>query len=145
MQLSQVKTPVWFWILAVIAVLWNAMGAWDYVATQFRFEPYLSEFTEEQLAFFFGFPVWYQAVWAIAVWSAFSASILMLLRRKLSAQLFLISIISFIVSAIYIYGFTNGLEIMGGPGPLIFSAVIFLSLLGFFWLARWAGQKGILR
>jgi len=53
---SHVKTPIWFWILAVIAVLWNAMGAWDYSATQLRLEWYLSGFTEEQLAYFYGFP-----------------------------------------------------------------------------------------
>lgn len=145
MQLSQPKTPVWYWILAVIAVLWNAIGAFDYAATKLRLDFYMSAFTPEQLEFFYGFPAWYSAVWAIAVWTAFIGSLMLVFRMKLAALTFLISIVSFIVSAIYIYGFTNGLEIMGGFGALIFSGVIFVSLLVFFWLARWASLRGILK
>lgn len=59
--------------------------------------------------------------------------------------MFLISLISFVIGAIYSYGFTNAMEIMGGIGPVIFSAVIFLSILGYFWLARTASANGILR
>lgn len=33
MTASQAKTPVWYWILAVIGLLWFAMGAFDYAAT----------------------------------------------------------------------------------------------------------------
>jgi len=141
---TQVKTPVWFWILAVIAVLWNAMGAWDYSATQLRLEWYLSGFTEEQLAYFFGFPAWYEALWATAVWTAFLGSIALLLRRKFASILFLVSIICFIASAIYSFGFTPAIEMMG-IGGAIFSAIIFLSLLGFFWMARWASSAGIMK
>jgi hypothetical protein len=30
------KTPLHLWIVAVLALLWNAVGAFDYVATQLR-------------------------------------------------------------------------------------------------------------
>lgn len=145
MQLSQPKTPVWFWILGVVGLLWFAMGAFDYAATQLRLDFYMSSFTEEQLTYFYGFPAWYKATWAISVWGCFVGAILMLMRNKLASLAFFISLISFIIGAIYSFGFTNGMEIMGGLGALIFSIVIFLSILLFFWVARWASQKGILR
>ena len=34
------------------------LGAFDYLATQLQFEPYMSQFTEEQLSYFYGFPAW---------------------------------------------------------------------------------------
>lgn len=105
----------------------------------------MSNFTEEQLAYFYGFPSWYVATWAISVWGSFIGAILLLLRMKLASLLFLVSLISFIVGAIYSFGFTNGVEIMGGFGAVIFSAVIFVSILAYFWLARWASQRGILK
>ncbi|WP_109259264.1 hypothetical protein [Hyphobacterium indicum] len=139
------KAPIWFWILAVIGLLWFAMGAFDYSATQLRLDFYMSAFTEEQLAYFYGFPAWYVATWAISVWGAVAGAVLLLMRKKAASLMFLISLISFVIGAIYSYGFTNAMEIMGGIGPVIFSAVIFLSILGYFWLARTASANGILR
>jgi len=142
---THAKTPVWFWILSVIGLLWFAMGAFDYSATQYRFDFYIAEYTEEQLAYFYGFPAWYVAIWAISVWGAVAGAVLLLMRKKASSLMFLISLISFIIAAIYSYGFTNAMEMMGGIGTVIFSAVIFLSILGYFWLARSASASGILR
>ncbi|WP_420434591.1 hypothetical protein [Hyphobacterium sp.] len=145
MTFSQAKTPVWFWILGVIGVLWFAMGAFDYAATQLRLDFYMSNFNDEQLALFYGFPAWYVATWAISVWGSFIGAILLLMRMKLASLLFLVSLISFIIGAIYSYAFTNAMELMGGLPAIIFSVVIFLSVLGYFWLARWASQRGILK
>ena len=52
------RTPVHLWIVGVLALLWNLMGAFDYLATQLQLESYMSQFTEEQLAYFYGFPSW---------------------------------------------------------------------------------------
>jgi len=145
MSKTRAKTPVWYWILAVIGLMWFAMGAFDYIATQYRFDFYIAEYTEEQLAYFYGFPAWYVAIWAISVWGAVAGAVLLLMRKKASSLMFLISLISFVIGAIYSYGFTNAMEMMGGIGTVIFSAVIFLSILGYFWLARSASASGILR
>lgn len=138
------KTPVWYWILAVIGLLWFAMGAFDYIATQYRFDFYIAERTEEQLAYFYGFPAWYVAIWALSVFTAFIGALLLLLRNKLASLFFFISLISYIIASIYSFGFTHAAAIMG-MGGVIFSAVIFLSIFGFFWLARTASAKGILK
>lgn len=144
MSAMRTKTPVWYWILAVIGLLWFAMGAFDYTATQYRFDFYLAGFTEEQLAYFYSFPSWHVAVWAIAVFGSFIGAILLLMRNKLASLFFFISLISYIVSAVYLFGFTEAVAMMG-MGSVIFSAVIFLSILGYFWLARTTSAKGILK
>ncbi len=43
------KLPVHLWIVGTLAVLWNAAGAFDYSATQFRMDSYMSQFTPAQL------------------------------------------------------------------------------------------------
>lgn len=144
MSEMRAKTPVWFWIVSVIGLFWFAMGAFDYTATQYRLDFYLAGFTEEQLAYFYSFPSWHIAVWAISVFGSFIGVILLLMRNKLASLFFLISLISYIISAIYLFGFTEAVAMMG-IGSVIFSAVIFLSILGYFWLARWASTRGILR
>ncbi|NNJ77956.1 MAG: hypothetical protein HKP19_01735, partial [Xanthomonadales bacterium] len=69
MQEHLVKTPFHLWLIGILAVLWNAIGAFDYTATQMQMDFYMSQFSEEQLAYFYGFPAWVDAAWAIAVWS----------------------------------------------------------------------------
>ena len=144
MSVETRKTPIWFWILAVIGLLWFGMGAFDYIATQYRLDWYMAEYTEDQLAYYYGFPAWYVATWAISVFGSFIGAILLLMRKKLSSVAFLISLFSFVVGAIYSYGFSAALEMMGAFGA-IFSVVIFLSILGYFWLARSASSRGILK
>lgn len=39
------KVPVHLWIVGGLALLWNAVGAFDYLATQLQFEPYMSGFS----------------------------------------------------------------------------------------------------
>lgn len=139
------KTPVWFWIVGVVALIWNSFGAVDYTLTQIGNEAYLAAFTEEQLAFYLGFPAWYEAVWAIAVWSAVVASIALLIRSKYAAPVFLVSLAFFLVSAAYLFGFTAAFDLMGGIGGVIFSVVIFASLVAFWRVADWGVKAGILR
>lgn len=139
------KTPVWFWIVGVVALIWNSFGAVDYILTQTGNEAYLAAFTEEQLAFYLGFPLWYEAVWAIAVWTAVLGSLALLIRSKYAAPVFLVSLVFFLVSAAYLFGFTAAYDLMGGIGGVIFSLVIFASLVAFWRVADWGVKAGILR
>ncbi|MBD3221926.1 hypothetical protein GF314_11860 [bacterium] len=123
---SRARTPIHLWIVGVVALLWNAMGAYDYLMTQTRNEAYMSRFTPEQLEFFYGFPAWVDGAWAIAVWGAVLGSILLLMRSRWAGLAFVVSLVAMILTTIHNYGIGDGLEVMDGAGPLIFSAVIFL-------------------
>lgn len=135
------KTPVWFYLIAAVAVLWNGMGAFDYVMTQYRVEAYMGGFTQEQLEYFYGFPAWHVAVWAMAVWSAVAASLLLFARSRLAGPAFLVSTVFYVISAVYLYGFTRATDMMGSSGA-VFSVVIFVSLVGLWWFSRFCARKG---
>ena len=119
------KTPVHLWIVGILALLWNAMGAFDYLATQLELDFYMSTFSEEQLSYFYGFPAWAVSGWAIAVWSALAGSIGLVLRKKWSLYAFVVAIAGMIVSSIYTIGMTNGFEIMG-PSSIYMTVVIWV-------------------
>ncbi|MFP4518974.1 MAG: hypothetical protein ACLFQ5_05920 [Oceanicaulis sp.] len=138
------NAPIWFYAVALIAGLWNAMGALDYTMTKLEVEAYLASMSEAQSAYFTSFPVWYTAVWAIAVWSALAASVLLLLKQKLAAPLFLVSTAFFLISAAYLYGFTAAADMMGAGGAA-FSAVIFASLVFLWWFSRFSETRSWLR
>jgi hypothetical protein len=144
MNETTAKVPRHLWIVGTLALLWNAVGAFDYSATQLRIESYMSQFTPEQLAYFYGFPAWAVAAWAIAVWSSLLGSLSLLLRKAWAVWLFGIAIAGMIITTIYNFVLTDGMAVMGAGGA-VFTAVIWLIALLLFFYARAMAQRGVLR
>jgi len=71
MNETHAAAPKHLRIVGILAVLWNAMGAFDYSATQLRLESYMSQFTTQQLEYFYALPAWTVAAWAIALFLFF--------------------------------------------------------------------------
>jgi hypothetical protein len=136
-------TPKHLWIIAVIALLWNAMGCFDYLMTQTENEQYMAQFTQEQLDFFYGFPMWFEVFWALAVWGSLAGSILLLLRNKLAMPVYTVSFVSMVITSVYSYGFSNGAELMGAMG-LVFSLLIFVIALFLVLYSRAMAARGVL-
>jgi len=126
---SRAPTPWHLWVIGVLTLLWNAGGAFDYLATQLGIESYMAAFTAEQLAYFYGFPSWAVAFWALGVWSAVAGSLALLFRSRWAAPLFLMSLISMVVTSVYNFGLSNGAEIMGDGGVVFSVAIAVISLL----------------
>lgn len=138
------KAPWHLWVVGIVGLLWSAMGAMDYVMTQTQNEEYMAAFTAEQLEFFYGFPAWVEASWAIAVWGGVVGAIFLLFRKSLAVTLFLVSFIAMVITSIHNYGLSNGLEVIGDTFSLVFSAIIFLVALGLYLYARAMQQRGVL-
>lgn len=138
-------TPKHLWIIGAIATLWSAMGGLDYIMTQTRNQDYMSQFTTEQLAFFYDLPVWVVSCWAIAVWGGLLGSILLLLRKKLAVWVLLVSLVAMVLTTIHNYFISNGLEVMGDGPSLAFSAAIFTISVILYLYARTMAQRGVLR
>ena len=137
------KAPLHLWIVGVLAVLWNAIGAFDYTATQLRIEAYMSAFTPEQLEYFYGFPAWAVAAWAFGVWGAFLGSIALLLRKSWAVWLFGASIAGLVFTTLHNFVLTDGAALMG-PGGIAFSAIIWAIALFLFFYARAMARRGVL-
>ncbi len=142
-DLGRLDRPWHLWVVGVLAVLWNAMGAFDYVMTQTRNEAYMSQFTPEQLEYFYGFPVWLDAFWAVAVWGGLLGAVLLLARRRVAVPVLLTSFVAMIVTSIHNFLLTDGLDVMGGAG-VAFSGVIFVVALALWLYARSLAGRGVL-
>ncbi len=138
------RTPRHLWVVGVIAFFWNAMGAVDYLLTQTKNEAYMEQFTTEQLEFFYGFPVWVEAAWAIAVWGGVLGTVLLLLRKGLAVPVFLVSLAAMVLTTIHNYILSNGMEVMGGVSALVFTVVIFIVAVLLWVYARAMRTRGIL-
>jgi len=143
---APVKTPWHIWLVGLIAVLFNAIGVFDFVMTMAQGTEYQASagMTPDQIAHYQQMPGWMTVVWAVGVFGAFLASILLLMRRKQALPVFLLSLAAFVISLLYTYVFTNGGAVMGQQ-MAITSAVI-AGLLAFFsWYSRLMTVRRVLR
>lgn len=139
------RTPVHLWIVGVLALLWNGFGGFDYAMSKLKGDAYFRDMgmTQAQIDFANAFPLWMTIVWAIGVWGGLLGAILLLLRQKSAAPVFLISLGAFLVSLIYTYLLSNGAEVMGSGTYM--QLVVLAACLFFAWYSNAMARRGVLR
>ena len=143
---APMKAPWHIWLVGLIALLFNSVGVFDFVMSMLQGAKYQASagMTPDQIAHYQQMPSWMMVVWAVGVFGAFLASILLLLRRKQALPVFIVSLAAFLVSLLYTYVLTNGGAVMGRQ-MAITSAVIAGLLVFFSWYSRNMAQRGVLR
>jgi hypothetical protein len=137
------RAPAHLWIIGILALLWNALGAFDYIATQYRLDFYMKQFSAEQLEYFYTFPAWADGTWAIAVWSSLLGTFGLLFRRAWAVWLFGAAIVCLAINTVYNFVLSDGIAVMGSAA-VIFSGVIWIIALFLFFYARALTKRGVL-
>ena len=141
---TSVKPPTWFWVVSVIALLWNLVGVFNYLNQAFNQVALLETLDQAQREAFEGIPAWATAAFAIAVFSGTIASIGLLVRKKWAKPLFIISLIAAVAQFIHWLFISNAVEAFGSSTyamPVII-IVIGLYLISF---SKKGIQKGWLK
>lgn len=113
MSSSKVKPPVWFWVVSVLALLWNLVGVASYLIDAYLSIEQLEAMTQEMRELYEGRPAWVTACFAIAVFGGTLASIALLLRKKWARPIFIISLISAIAQFVHWLFMTNSSNVYG--------------------------------
>jgi hypothetical protein len=136
--ISKTKPPVWFWIISVIALLWNAMGVNAYIQQAYKTDSFKAMYTEEQLDMIANTPAWATAAFAVAVFGGILGSLGLLLRKKWAKSLFILSLLGIIVQMTYNLFISKAMEVYG-PGAVIMPILVLF--VGVFLL--WYSKKAI--
>lgn len=123
--MTTTKPPVWFWIISVLALIWNGMGVNQYLQQAYNTEAFKSMVSAEELEMISQLPTWYTAVFAIAVFAGALGCILLLLRKKLAYFVLLLSLISVLIQMGYI---TFSMDMANIMTPFIVIAAVLLVL-----------------
>lgn len=141
---TSVKPPVWFWVVTVIALLWNLFGVMNYLNQAFNQVALLEAMDQAQREAFEGIPAWATAAFAIAVFSGTLASIGLLLRKKWAHPLFIISLIAAVAQFIHWLFISNAVEAFG-PSTYGMPVVVILVGIFFIFFAKKGIEKGWLK
>lgn len=113
MSESTNKPNIVFWVVGIIAFMWNAMGANAYIQQAYNTEAHRAQYSAEQLEVINNLPVWYTAVFAIAVFAGTLGCVFMLLRKKLTNLLFKLSLVAVLIQTLYNLFINEGKEFYG--------------------------------
>jgi len=134
---SRIKPPTWFWIVGILAFLWNLMGVGSYIADKYG----MIELTAAQQELSNITPAWSTAAYAIAVWGGAIGCLGLLLRKKWARTLLLLSLLGVIANQVYMFFLSDTFEVYGATemGLQIVVLVIAIALV---YLAGMAQRKG---
>ncbi len=135
------KPPVWFWVVSVIALLWNLMGVSAYLADAYTSVEQLEQMSQEIRELYEGRPAWATAGFAIAVFAGAIGSIALLLRKKWARPLLILSVLGSIVLNIHTFFLSNALEVMGA-NIVIMPIVVIVFGIYLIFFAKKGIQKG---
>ncbi len=138
------KPNTGFWIIAVLALIWNIMGVFQYLSSTLMKDEMRELMTEDQLALMDSLPAWYTAAFAIAVFSGLLGCLLLLMRRKWAVPVFLVSLLAVLVQMGYWLFATDAMEVYGTQAVIMPLIVIIVAIFLYFY-SKGASQKNWLR
>lgn len=144
MTTSSVKPPTWFWVVSVIALLWNLMGVSSYLMQAYTSVEQLEAMTQAERALFEGQPAWVTAAFAIAVFGGTLAAIALLLRKKWARPVFIVSLLAAIAQFVHWLFMTNSVEVYGAQAYVMPVLVVIFGIYEIFF-AKQGIEKGWLR
>lgn len=132
------KPSMWFWIVGVLALLWNSMGVLAYLGRAFITDEMIAELPEAQQAeFLVDYPAWYTAAFAIAVFSGALGSLSLLIRKKWAHFLFILSAFGAIIQHIYLF-----INVEMNATQLVMPILVIVVCLFLVWFAKSSISKG---
>lgn len=138
------KTPWHLWVVGIVSLLWNSGGVASYTMTELGMLEGM-EFSQEQLDYFYGFPAWAVAFWALGVWGCFFGSIALLLRSRFAVWLFGVSIVGLIGTTYYERMVGDLPASFETTGQYAFAVAIWVITIGLFIYSSRMARAGVLK
>lgn len=133
-----------FWVIGVLAVLWNLIGLYLYYSgVSASPEDLAAVYTEEQVALITATPAWATSANALAVTFGVIGSVLLLLRRNFAVTAFIVSLVAIVAWDVYMFALTDSLAVFGTPVVVIQGIVLAVAVF-LLWYASRQKAAGVL-
>ncbi|WP_396596748.1 hypothetical protein [Dokdonia sp. R86516] len=139
------KPSTLFWIIAIVLLLWNLMGASAFIVDTFFTDTLAGTYNEEQMNAINATPIWSKVLYGISTIGGLVAAILLITRKTSAIKVYAISLIAIIIHTVYNIGFADAMELFGVGEGLIFPLVIIVLAIFEYWWSRYSASRGWLK
>ena len=143
MTASTKKPTTSFWIIGIIALVWNLMGVFAYLQEAYMTAEDLAALPPDQQAFYENAPAWVTGAFALAVFGGALGCLLLLLRKKLATFVLIISFIGILAQMSYNFFISKSMEVYG-PGEMIMPVMVIVVGAFLVWYSKKMHTQGIL-
>ncbi len=138
------KPNVLFWIIGVVALIWNGMGVNAYLQQAFKTETYSADLSADQIVLIDGLPAWMTALFAIAVFAGVIGAIALLMRKKIAALLLCISFATATIQQLYWLFGTDAADVFIDKNVYLMPILVIVVAAFLAWYSHDQKKKGIL-
>ena len=139
-QTTKSAGPVWYWVVAAVALLWNLLGCAMFAVELFAQEAAMESMTADQKAWVRSIPAWVYVVYGIAVSTGVAGTVGLFLRQGWAVALYAVCLVAVIVQMFYTMIPGGGLQVMG-PSGAVMPAVVIVIAAALLWFARFAKSR----
>lgn len=132
-------SPKWFTPVAILALLWNLLGASAYLMDVTISPEAVAKMGDAEQAMYASRPVWFVAAYASAVWFGVAGSLALLLRKRWAQPLFVLSLLGLIAQDIALF---SGPEVRADTTVVLLQALVFVIALSLLLLSRKGEREG---
>lgn len=138
---NAVRPPVWYWIVAGLLALWEAVGCIACLAQITQGAAAMGPVDDWSRAYYAALPVWYNWVYGVATFGGLLGAVALLWRKAVALRLFQLSLVAVIVMFGWAFAATDLIAHKGAGTVLPFP--LFIAAVGTFaiWLAAFAIRK----
>lgn len=145
MENTKIKTPTWFWIVAVIFLLWNIMGVLSFFGHTFISEEEIAKLPLNEQELYGDYPAWTIILFAIAVFGGLIGSIGLIIRKKWSKVAFIISLLAIVPQMTHNVFFTKSIEVYGTAQAITMPILVVIIGIFLVWFSAFCIKKNWLK
>lgn len=136
------KPAVAFWVIGVIALIWNLMGVFAYLAQTYMTDDALALLPQGDQDYINNSPAWVTAAFAVAVFAGALGCIALLMRKKLATTLLILSFLAVMVQQVYQFFIQDYIDISGAKAVMPLMIIVVSAFL--VWYSKNQTDKGVL-
>jgi hypothetical protein len=138
---TRIPVPGWYWAVAVLALLWEALGCYMYVWKVTVDAAGLAAMPAAERDALVAMPVWATAAYAVAVWTGLLGAVGLLLRKRWARLAFITSLLGIIVQFSWWLFLSPVLSTIGASAAAM-PAFVFIVGLALVWFSELAIKRG---
>lgn len=144
-RIGAARPPFWYWIVALLSVLWSFGGCFAYYTQVSMNAADLAKLPVAQQQLSGMTPVWVTGAYAVAVWIGLAGSFSLLARKAWARRLFIVSLIAVLVQFGWMFLTTPVMALVGPKTAIPLPATIILIAIALVWFSGFATQRRWLR
>jgi hypothetical protein len=131
--------PKWFFVVAVVALLWNLLGCMAFASDAMMTKEAIAKLSENEQALYNARPAWSIAATGVAVVAGALGCVALLLRKRWATPLLGASLLGVLGQDISLFGMAPDLSAIN-PAVFVLQGMVLLIAIGLLILSLRAGK-----